>query len=66
MSGFRAVEIIDGETRIVGDILEKQLAKSLEVVIWEGERTVLGSLTTHERMSLERNADGVLEGGYRF
>lgn len=35
-----------------------------EPVIWEGEQTTWGSLSGNERMSCERNIDGVLEGGY--
>lgn len=35
-----------------------------EPVIWEGEQTSWGSLSGNERMSCERNIDGVLEGGY--
>lgn len=35
-----------------------------EPVIWEGEATTWGSLSGNERMSCERNIDGVLEGSY--
>lgn len=35
-----------------------------EPVIWEGEATSWGALSGNERMSCERNIDGVLEGGY--
>lgn len=35
-----------------------------EPVIWDGEQTTFGQLSGNERMSCERNIDGVLEGGY--
>ena len=33
---------------------------------WEGKETTLDELTQQEKMSLEVNADGVLEGGLPF
>ncbi len=55
--------------------LEEELTQKAEVlvafkipdterVIWEGEQTTWGHLAGNERMMCERNAAGVLEGGY--
>lgn len=37
-----------------------------EPVTWEGEETTWGQLSGNERMSCERNINGVLEGGNPF
>lgn len=57
--------------------LNERLTKSVELfkdgkipadapVIWEGEETTWGTLSQTEKMCVELNKDGILEGGYSF